>query len=173
MRGINQDYQSKCLNRLKEWGAPLEGWQCVKTYDVFDGNSNTYATCELCHCEKVRFVHIMRHEDFYIDIHVGCICAGIMEGNILAARERERIAKNRSKRKQHFPHRKWKTAANGDIYLTYKGLQLIINQCTSDLFCVQYGGQTIFSYKGKTIKDQLSAVYAAFDLVDPPMQDDE
>lgn len=38
-------------------------------------------TCELCDCSQVRFVHVMRHDEYFETVSVGCICAGIMEGD--------------------------------------------------------------------------------------------
>lgn len=64
--------------------------------------------CELCGCEKVRYVHVMEHNEYFEKVYVGCICAGIMEGDIIAAQERDRKMKNRAKRKLNFPHRRWK-----------------------------------------------------------------
>ena len=44
----------------------------------------------------------MVHEDYFDVVIVGCICAGIMEGDILRAKERDRLMKNRSKRRKNF-----------------------------------------------------------------------
>jgi hypothetical protein len=163
MEEFSESYKSRCLKQLKEWNAPLSGWYCIHMIDT----ENDEATCELCGCHKVRFIHVMRHDDFFDDVQVGCICAGIMEDNILAAKDRERQLENRAKRKHNFPNRKWKTAINGNKYLAYKGLRLFINHNSSGLYTVKYGEQVTYVYKGKLIKDELSAKYAAFDMVDP------
>lgn len=82
----------------------------------------------------------MRHGEHFKTIEVGCICAGIMECNILAAKERDRLMKNRAQRKRNFPNRHWRKNRYRNLFLTYQGRAL-------DSF--------------------LSAAYAAFDLVDP------
>lgn len=164
MEEFSESYKARCLKQLKEWHAPLSGWYCIQMIDT----ENDYATCELCGCKKVRFIHVMRHDMYFEDIRVGCICAGIMENDILAAKNRERQLENRAKRKHHFPYRKWQTTCNGNKYITYKGHKLFVNHdFSSGLYSVKYGEKTSFIYRGKRIKDELSATYAAFDLVDP------
>jgi hypothetical protein len=101
--GVDSAYIARCHKVLREWGAPLSDWYCIHVYDMADDDGEIYdlATCELCGCSKVRYVHVMRHDLYFEDIEVGCICAGIMEGDILAAKDRERLMKNRAKRKQN------------------------------------------------------------------------
>lgn len=165
---IDSAYIRRCHKQLKEWGAPLTGWTCEYVYDVADGDDDVteLATCELCRCTQVRFIHVMVHPDFYEKIEVGCICAGIMEGDILGAKEREREMKNRAKRKQHFPNRRWHQARNGNLYLTYQGQTVFLNR-NGQKFNVHCNGKTAWDYKGKPISSFLSAAYAAFDLADP------
>lgn len=155
-------YYARCQKRLKEWGAPLDGWSCVEMIDLEDAEF----TCELCGYEGIRYLHKMEHPQYFEFIEVGCICAGIMEGDILAAKERDRKLRNRSKRKRNFLNRKWKHAVNGNYYLTYKGDKVFINQCSNGYYCF-YQGKKVYQYKGKPIDNFLSACYAAFDLADP------
>lgn len=168
---VDSTYIARCHKTLKSWGAPLSGWYCVDVIDVADedGGIVSFATCELCHCNKVRYIHVMHHDDFFEDVEVGCICAGIMEGDILAAKERERQMKNRAKRKQNFPCRKWHQTRTGNYYLTYKGKRIFINRSRYNPNCygVQMDGQSIWSYKNRPIDSFLVAAYVAFDLADP------
>ena len=96
MYEIDSAYVRRCQKRLQEWGAPLSGWYCDYIYDVADEEEDSdhieLFTCELCDCTQVRFVHVMRHDEYFETVSVGCICAGIMEGDILAARERDAAA---------------------------------------------------------------------------------
>ena len=95
---VSESYIRRCHKALRAMDAPLEGWFCT---DVDDYEDDSF-TCELCGCRKVRFVHRMEHCNFPDPILVGCICAGIMEGNIIAAQERERLVRNRAHRRDHF-----------------------------------------------------------------------
>lgn len=120
-------FKSRCIKRLNEWNAPLSDWKCIHTYDVKDEWEDVgLFTCELCDCPQVRYVHVMHHRDYFENISVGCICAGIMEGDILAAKEREREMKNRSKRKANYMKREWQWRANGNRTMKYKNRWLTI-----------------------------------------------
>lgn len=106
MYEIDSAYVRRCQKRLQEWGAPSPAgiviiftmWQMKRQIPI----TSTWFTCELCDCSQVRFVHVMRHDEYFETVSVGCICAGIMEGDILAAREREPLMKNRANRKRNF-----------------------------------------------------------------------
>jgi len=172
MEMYSETYKSRCIKRLKEWKAPISDWECVDMYDVVgDGGQEFLFTCELCQCSQVRYVHVMRHPEYFEDIHVGCICAGIMDGDILAAKERDREMKNRAKRKRNYLKRKWLWEANGNRFMRYKnrGITIIPGIYDNGGFGVICDGQSIWRYKGKIISNFLTAVHAAFDLVDPPI----
>ena len=109
----------------------------------------------------------MHHDAYFENIEVGCICAGIMEGDILAAKEREREMKNRAKRKQNFSRRKWRQTINGNYFIRYHGKPVFINKGYGNRYSVGCGDRTAWKYKGRPIDNFLSAAYAAFDLVDP------
>ena len=64
-------YLAKCQKRLKEWRAPLDGWYCKKIIDVREDDEEApLATCELCDCSKVRFIHVM----VVSDVSVRALC---------------------------------------------------------------------------------------------------
>lgn len=157
-----EKYIARCRKRLKEWGAPLDHWYCVDLIDEEDASF----VCELCGCEKVRYVHVMEHDEYFEKLYVGCICAGIMEGDIMAAQERDRKMKNRAKRKLNFPRRKWKTARGGGSYTKYHDKYVFINQSDRG-YCCTCDGRRTWQYHGKPIDNFVSACYAAFDLADP------
>lgn len=157
-----EKYIARCRRRLKEWGAPLDHWHCVDLMDEEDASF----VCELCGCEKVRYVHVMEHEEYFENVCVGCICAGIMEGDILAAKERDRKMRNRANRRLNFPRRKWKRARNGGYFTKYNGQYVFINQNGRNYSC-NCNGRRAWKYKGRPIDNFLFACYAAFDLADP------
>lgn len=154
---MDSQYIKRCHKRLKEWDAPMKDWFCIEVLDMESDNHQ----CELCSCKKVRFIHVMAHDDFYIPIHVGCICAGIMEDDILAAKDRDRKMKNRATRRRNFPYRKWKPSKMGGFHLMHKGKLIHINEG----FDVGCNGVPILQ-NGK-FNSFLSAAYAAFDVADP------
>ena len=85
------------------------GWYCADVVDVREDDPEApLSECELCGCGNVRYEHIMEHEEYFEPVTVGCICAGIMEGDILKAKERERLMRNRAKRRRNFVRKAWK-----------------------------------------------------------------
>ena len=161
-------YLSRCQRQLKEWHAPLSGWYCVEVIDIEEEYSNTgLFTCELCGCSRVRFVQVMQQDYYFENVSVGCICAGIMEGDVIAAKERERLMKNRAKRKRNFPKRKWRKITYGMHILKYQGSWIRMTHSKFNQYGISYNGKSIRMYKGQPITNFLTAVYAAFDHVDP------
>lgn len=167
---INTAYIARCQRQLGAWNAPLENWYCDDVIDIEEEYSSAgLSTCELCGCARVRFIHVMRHDDYFETVSFGCICAGIMEGDILAAKDRERLMKNRAKRKNNFSNRNWKENRYGGYSLKYQGTWVYINRSkfNQNQYGVSCNGLSVWKYKGNPITDFLSAAYAAFDLVDP------
>ena len=168
---LDKRYLARCLKALKDWGAPLEGWYCLDVIDVReDDHDAPLWTCELCGCDRVRFVHVMDNPLYFEPVRVGCICAGVMEGNILAAEERERRVRNRAKRRWNFAKKPWKRNWRGDWFRTYRKKSMSIAKRSDGTYAVMVGGNVALAYRDKPIVDFYSAVYAAFDLADPKVK---
>lgn len=174
-QSLSEAYLARCLKRLKEWGAPLKDWHCVNLIDMQEdydgGTSASFATCELCDCAKVRYVHVMDHPLYFEEVRVGCICASIMEGNFLAAKERERLMRNRHNRRKNYLKKQW-TEIDRGVYarqfrLEYKGKELFIKITSRNLHWAFCDGRSVCRYKNRPIDNFYAAVYAAFDLADP------
>ena len=165
--GLDKRYLARCLKALKAWGAPLEGWYCIEVVDVREDDEDAPLwTCELCGCDKVRFIHVMDNPLYFEPVRVGCICAGIMEGDILAAEERERRMRNRASRRRSFLKHRWQHSARNVWYRTYRKKSLMIVDHDGQ-FAVHAGSKVATRHEGKPIRDFYSAIYAAFDLADP------
>lgn len=67
---------------------PKGHWTCVAIVDEGEDGEELTVTCEMCEARLIRYVHVMEHAR-YETLHVGCICAGHMEGSPDAARARE------------------------------------------------------------------------------------
>ncbi len=160
-------YYAKCIRQLKDWGAPVHGWYCAGIIDVREDDYDApLSTCELCGCAHVRYEHVMENDLYFEPVTVGCICVGIMEGNILKAQERERLMRNRSKRKRNFLKHKWQHEWRGFWRRSYRGKEVQIIE-SGGRYTVRTGSKSAGSYKDKPIRDFYSAVYAAFNLADP------
>ena len=160
-------YYARCVRQLKEWGAPVTGWRCVDIIDVREDDYDApLSECELCGCAHVRYEHVMDNDLYFEPVTVGCICAGIMEGSILRARERERMLRNRSRRRKNFIKRRWVRSDRNICYRRYRNQDIYIFEGTRN-YTVKVGWYGTSTYKGRPINNFLSAVYAAFDLADP------
>ena len=164
---VDRKYIARCIRILKAWGAPLDNWKCIDVIDVKgDSDDVAFSTCELCGCTKVRFEHVMVHDLYFEEVIVGCVCAGIMEGDILKARERDRLMRNRAQRRKRFVAKGWEESDSGQLYRDYKDERVLLHRCSSG-YSVQVKGKMIYQYKGRRITDTLSAAYAAYDVLDP------
>lgn len=89
-----------------------------------------------------------------------------MEGDILAAEERERQMRNRSKRKRNFLKHEWRHEWRGFWHRVYRGQEVQIRE-SGGKYIVRAGNKTTSRYKGRPITDFYSAIYAAFEIADP------
>ena len=89
-----------------------------------------------------------------------------MEGDILAAQERDRKMKNRAKRKVTFLKKQWKVTRTGGYFLKYHEKYLFINY-NGRYYCCTCDNRRVWKYRGKPIDNFISACHAIFDLVDP------
>ena len=158
-------YLAKCRRTLRELEAPLTGWRCI---GVSDREMDDF-TCELCGCTRVRYVHVMEHPEFPWELSTGCICAGIMEEDILGAKVREREARRRSQRKSNYLKKQWAAVSNRRWELRYKHRNLVID---TDSFRGRENYRLEIDGEGYHWKDNtrmtsfLSAQHLAFDLMD-------
>lgn len=98
---------------------PHSGWSCAHVEDL----EEPAATCEMCEVQTIRYVHTMVHPD-YEDLDVGCVCAGNMERDAEAPRERERQLRLVARRRASWANRVWRLSRSGNRYLNTEGFNL-------------------------------------------------
>ena len=91
---------------------PHHGWHCVGVEDL----KAPVGICEMCGNQVIRYAHHMEHP-LYGSLICGCVCAGKMEDDIEAAKQRENELKKRQARRVNFFKRKWKHSQKGNDYL--------------------------------------------------------
>lgn len=148
--------------KWSETGVPHSGWVCIGFEDLGDES----ITCEMCGSARVRYVHTMYHATG-LTLECGCVCAGNMEGDTLAAKARETRAKNERKGRTTrlgrattwlegwFPSRNnsenvWKRVSGGIATVFKKG----------SLYAGVFGGRFTAKYP-----DQRDAMLALYRLV--------
>lgn len=118
----------------------------------------------MCGHQIIRYVHIMKHPDYSRTIGAGCVCAGRMEGNPEAARERENAFKNRQSRRETFLRMPLKRSRNGHEYLKYKGeiITVLEDKFKKGQYKTVLRNKYSMSYPTKE-----EALADAFDIIDP------
>ena len=103
------------INLWNDPDVPKKGWVCADVIDL----GAPFGECGMCGKEDIRYVHIMRH-DRHQSIGVGCVCAGKMEGDLDASKERENALKNKIGRFATFAKLDLKISKKGNPYTKYK-----------------------------------------------------
>lgn len=116
-----RERMKNCLNLWKRDDVPHTGWHCVGVIDL----GAPVGICEMCGHQIIRYAHQMEHPEYH-SLICGCVCAGRMEGNIEAARQREAEMKNAQARRIKFTQRKWKRSVKGNEYLKIEGHIIVI-----------------------------------------------
>jgi hypothetical protein len=144
-------------------GVPQRGWTCEDIEDL----AAPGFICEMCEVQEIRYVHTMWHPDYYETLRCGCICAGHMEQDLVAAKQREKIFKRRLSRRAHWLHRHWRTSGNGNAFLnTQDGFNVVVFQ-NGDTWGARFvdkeTGYTRFSQR--PYYSESAAKLAAFDAI--------
>jgi hypothetical protein len=85
-------------------GFPHRGWECLDVVDLnpdeLPAEEVEYGTCEACGQHPIRFVHVLRHDDWQDDVRVGCICSARLTEDYVTPYHRERELKNEAGRRR-------------------------------------------------------------------------
>ena len=108
----------------------------------------------------------MQHKGYPEVIEVGCICAGVMEGDILAAKDRERMLKNRANRRKSFIHKTWIETEKGALKLIYKHSLYVIYRAGSGYYYGSVNGTQMKGAKGPFFPNIHILKNVMFDYVD-------
>jgi len=157
------------MNRWDRPDIPHKGWVCVGMEDLgefVDDGDIEYESCEMCGKERIRYVHIMSHNDFGI-LRVGCGCAAKMEEDYENPKQRDDEARNKASRRTTFMKKDWRRNENGNYTIRYKGETITIMKSRyGSGYGVIFKGTPMWEYKGRRNMDLYTAKRAAFDLFD-------
>ncbi len=81
--------------------------------------------CEICGT-SIRYVHYLDNEEHLSNVAVGCICAGHLENNIEAAKDREKTLQNKARRRVSWMRRTWKISRQENEYLKVDGYIIVV-----------------------------------------------
>jgi hypothetical protein len=154
---------------------PKTGWTCTDVEDLGEGEEN-HDVCEMCETTKIRYVHTMEHPGLLdVPLHCGCICAGHMEGNLGAAKERETTFKKRqhkAAKEQETIFKKRKQWMSGwrDSHQNSNNICRAVPGFCGKVTVFEKNGIYTAVFNGKfsgKYTEQHEAMDAAFDLVYP------
>lgn len=157
---------------MSEWnkaGIPHKGWECIDVFDLADdteaGEEILYEQCEMCGNEKIRYVHVMKHQDFPEELHVGCVCAEKMSGDYVNPRRCETALKNKSMRRRNFNAVRWRfNSAKNTYSKKYKGEYITIMEGRYGGWGIFFAGQKIWNHEGRKISSFKEAEKIAFEI---------
>ena len=78
---------------------PHKGWECVEVIDLEEVGE----TCEMCEVSRIRYVHVMEHEDYDWQVRAGCVCAEHMSGDYVNPKRREAKLKRQARERARYP----------------------------------------------------------------------
>jgi hypothetical protein len=113
------------VHRRGKWsdaGVPHKGWRCVDIEDLGEPN----ATCEMCESQVIRYVHHMEHPTHAGVLAVGCVCAGHMERDVLAAQSREASMRSRASKRTRWLTRNWRISAKRNPTIKADGYRVTV-----------------------------------------------
>jgi hypothetical protein len=121
----NSHEESSVRSGRGKWsqaGVPHRGWTCVDIEDLGEPS----AQCEMCESQEIRYVHHMEHPAYNGTLAVGCVCAGHMEGDLVAARTRETSMQSRTGKRKRWLSRRWKVSRKGNPWLQADGYRVTV-----------------------------------------------
>jgi hypothetical protein len=122
----------------------------------------------MCERQEIRYVHYMEHPDYPGTLSCGCICAGHMEEDPVAAQKRETRAQSATQRRARWLGRKgWRRSAKGNIYMRADGYYITVFQRGGGYKAVVSKPATGFKHFGKrSFPSEASAQLASFDALE-------
>ncbi len=120
----------------------------------------------MCQRQEIRYVHVMEHAEFPGRIRAGCVCAGHMERDEVAAKSRERRAKSLEARRRRWLEKVWRVSRRGNPFLNVDHFNVTLfrkQTAWSGLIEDKKSGRKVFAKR--RYADQKAAKLAAFDAV--------
>src|SRR5439155_3573242 len=113
----------------------------------------------------LRYAHTMEHPDYVGALVVGCVCAGHMEEDLRAAKDREQNVRSRASKRIKWTTRNWKTSAKGPLYLVSDGYRITIRETPRGWMAVvaAVDDEDDVTFGKKTFSNAQGAQLAAFD----------
>ena len=106
-------------------GVPHKGWEYETIIDLRD-EGEEYETCMMCGNDRIRFVHIVEHDEIHEEFKVGCDCAEKMTNDYVNPGKLERNLRNRAVRRSKWISKEWHVNEMGNQYFKKDGHYFLI-----------------------------------------------
>jgi len=138
-------------------GFPYKGWEFVDCEDMeYDREC-----CEACE-RQIRYIHILRHDDYNCDIRVGCECAKKLSLTYDSS-EAERVTKQKY---TFIKSPRWKVSVKGNPHIKINDYHITIINRKGWAFVIQFTRHCKpESVWGDKYKTEVDAKKAAFDKI--------
>jgi hypothetical protein len=108
----------------------------------------------------------MEHPDYPNTLVVGCICAGNMEQDLLAAKRRDKQMRSRFAKRKKWLDRQWKLSRKGNDYIMADGYTITIFHNGEGWKASLSKNETLdIVYSKRTFDTENRAKLAAFDRI--------
>jgi hypothetical protein len=145
-------------------GVPHKGWSCIGFEDL----GQPELVCDMCERQEIRYVHYMEHPDYPETLSCGCICAGHMEEDVVAAQRREsRAHSSRQRRARWLGRQGWRLSVKGNRYIRVDGYRITVFKRDGGYKAVISRPATGFTHFGRrTFPTEAAAQLACFDALE-------
>jgi hypothetical protein len=116
-----------------EWNLPNiphKGWVLEDVIDIReDGKTpdeTDYETCMMCNNERIRYVHILSHQEVEEKYKVGCVCAEKLTNDYVNPKRLEKLLKLKSSRRANWLKKQWGVTEKQNLTVVYQGFRIII-----------------------------------------------
>lgn len=117
-------------NHWNQPGIPHKGWRLLDVIDIREDGQpveeTDYETCMMCGNDRIRFVHIIEHDEVLEEFKVGCDCAEKMTNDYVNSGRLERELRNRAVRRSKWIAKEWHVNEKGNQYLKKDGHYFLI-----------------------------------------------
>ena len=143
-------------NLWNQPGIPHKGWECVEMIDL---GPDSQEDCQMCGKENIRYVHVMKHENYGKILDVGCICAGKMTNDYEGSRQRDQAFRNKISRRNKWLVREWRISRKGNPFLNLRNHNVGCHQTKNG----EWGFRIDEDFSNKTYATLDDAKLALFD----------
>ncbi len=120
----------------------------------------------MCETQKIRYVHYMEHPRYPDTLGVGCVCAGHMEGDVAAAKTREKSMQSRAGKRKRWLTRKWRESAKGNHWLRADGYRITVYRKGRGWgVTLAAEDNTRVYHSGRSLRTEDQAKLAGFDML--------